>query len=297
MSKTTATETPSLDYAAPSRLLFALEYRAVFEFAAGLGVYKGLQYLAPRGDGHPILVLPGLGASDFSTHLLRQFLQELGYIALPWGLGVNTGMITGKAQKLHKRLQALHAEHGRKISLVGQSLGGVFARELAKLEPKLIRQVITLGSPFAGHPRATNAIRAYEWLSGDRIEEIDESLVSGLREKPPVPTTSIFSKSDGIVSWHCSVQAKAPDAENIELRGVSHLGMAASPAALYLVADRLAEPEDAWQAFQPNAWQKMLYCTNHDQAIAAPDAHAKGTGVSRKGKSKSAAGPRSALQL
>jgi hypothetical protein len=291
MTKPTPVEPSPVDFAAPSRLLFALEYRAFFEFAAGLGVYKGLQHVVPRGDGHPILVLPGLGASDISTHLLRQFLQELGYVALPWGLGINTGMIHGKAQKLHKRLQALHAEHGRKISLIGQSLGGVFARELAKLEPQLIRQVISLGSPFSGHPRATNAIRAYEWLSGDRIEDIDPDLVERLKEKPPVPTTSIFSKTDGIVSWHCSLQEKDIEAENIELRGVSHLGMAASPAALYLVANRLAEPEGDWQPFVPTGWQKLLYCTDHEPVVTATEAT-----TTTPRKRKKSASPRSALQ-
>lgn len=255
--------TPLKDIAAPPRWLLACEYRAFFEFAAGLSAYRGMQYVVPPGDGHPIMILPGLGASDFSTQLLRNFLQSLGYVALPWGLGINTGIVEGKAQRLHQRMQALAKEHGRKISLIGQSLGGVFARELAKLEPDLVRQVITLGSPFAGHPHATNATRVYEWLSGDRIEDLDYELVQGLQNKPPVPTTSIFSKTDGVVSWRCSLEREGPEAESIHLRGVSHLGMAASPAALYLVAHRLAEPEGDWQAFAPQGWQKMFYSVGH----------------------------------
>ncbi len=254
------------DTAPPSRWLLAWEYRAFFEFAAGLSVYKSMQHVVPKGDGHPILVLPGLGASDFSTQLLRNFLQELGYVALPWGLGINTGMIEGKAQRMHQRIKALYEQHGRKISLIGQSLGGVYARELAKLEPDLIRQVITLGSPFSGHPRATNATRVYEWLSGDRINDIDPRLVHDLQHKPPVPTSSLFSKTDGVVSWRCSLEQKADDAESIHLRGVSHLGMAASPAALYLVAHRLAEPEGDWQPFAPEGWQKMFYSVGHWRA-------------------------------
>lgn len=266
------------DIAPPSRWLLAFEYRALFEFAAGLSAYKSIQNLVPKGDGHPILVLPGLGVSDFSTQLLRNFLQELGYVALPWGLGINTGMIEGKSQRVHQRIKALSKQYGRSVSLIGQSLGGVYARELAKLEPSLIRQVITLGSPFSGHPQATNATRVYEWLSGDRIDDMDPSLVRDLQHKPPVPTSSIFSKTDGVVSWRCSLEREAPDAESIHLHGVSHLGMAASPAALYLVAHRLAEPEGAWQPFAPQGWQKMLYSVGHwraDDQATTPSRTAK----------------------
>jgi pimeloyl-ACP methyl ester carboxylesterase len=243
----------------PPKLLLALESRALLEFAAGTVLRRGLQKVAPRGDGHPVLVLPGLGASDVSTRLLRRFLAELGYQAIPWGMGRNRGLRPGMEHQMRARLQALYALHGQKISLIGQSLGGIFARELAKLEPHLVRQVITLGSPFTGHVRANNAVRLYEWLSGNRVEEAEGNHPGRTRTTPPVPTTSIYSKLDGVVAWRCAIEPSLTGAENIHLRGVSHLGMAASPAALYLLANRLAQPEGHWKPFRPTPWQRLLY--------------------------------------
>ena len=257
--------------AAPPWWLLASESRAVLEFAAGAALRQVLQRSAPRGDGHPVLVLPGLGASDRSTRLLRAFLRDLGYLALPWEMGTNTGLRSGMAQRTRARLQALFDAHG-KISLVGQSLGGIFARELAKLEPHLIRQVITLGSPFTGHPRATNATRLYEWLAGDQIDAALLERHARLRGKPPVPTTSVYSKLDGVVSWHCSIETGQPQSENIHLRGASHLGMASSPAALYLLAERLAQPEGHWTPFRPSGWQRLAYGVDqHHGAVPAAD--------------------------
>ena len=260
---------PRPDLAPPPKLLLALESRAVFEFAAGAALRRGLQRIAPSGDGHPVLVLPGLGASDLSTRLLRRFLRELGYRAVPWELGRNTGMRPGMAQHLRAKLQSLFDRDGRKVSLIGQSLGGIFAREKAKHEPQLVRQVITLGSPFTGHLRANNAVRAYEWLTGDVVKRSGPDLSERLRAKPPVPTTSIYSKLDGVVAWRCSIEPGQAEAENIHLRGVSHLGMAASPAALYLLAERLAQPEGGWKPFHPLRWQRLLYGVHDHHTPAA----------------------------
>ncbi len=252
-------QAPRPDMAPPPKLLLALESRAVLEFVAGAVLRRGLKRIVPSGDGHPVLVLPGLGASDLSTRLVRRFLRELGYQAVPWELGRNMGMRPGMAQHMRARLQSLFDRHGQTISLVGQSLGGIFARELAKREPQLVRQVITLGSPFTGHLRANNAVRVYEWLTGDTVKRSGPELSERLRTKPPVPTTSIYSKLDGVVAWRCSIEASQAEAENIHLRGVSHLGMAASPAALYLLAERLAQPEGGWKPFHPVRWQRLLY--------------------------------------
>ena len=261
----------------PHKLLLAFESRAVLEFAAGALLRRGLQRVAPRGDGHPVLVLPGLGASDVSTRLLRRFLVGLGYQAIPWEMGRNRGLRPGMEHHMRARLQALFALHGQKISLIGQSLGGIYARELAKLEPQLVRQVITLGSPFTGHVRANNAVRLYEWLSGNRVEEAAGNHPGRTRTKPPVPTTSVYSKLDGVVSWRCSIEASQSGAENIHLRGVSHLGMAASPAALYLLANRLAQAEGDWKPFRPASWQRLLYgIHDHHPGAAHPNPNLTG---------------------
>ena len=253
------------DIAAPSMWLLALEQRAFWEFWAGMASMKALKALAPKGDGHPVLVLPGLGASDVSTNLLRGFLDDLGYITYPWGLGRNKGLKDESSSMMVQRLKFIHDQHGKKVSLIGQSLGGIFARELARSAPAMTRQVITLGSPFTGHPLASTAIPVYEWLSGDRFENLDFSRHHQIRVKPPVPTTSVYSKMDGVVAWQCSIEEGTPHGESINLRGNSHIGMGSSPAALYLIADRLAQDESDWKPFEPSGIARYLYGTHDHQ--------------------------------
>ena len=150
--------------------------------------------------------------------------------------------------------------YGQKVSIIGQSLGGVYARELARMEPKLVRQVIMLGSPFTGHPLASTGTHLYEWLSGDRLEDQDFSQHLEMRQKPPVPTTSVYSKVDGVVAWPCSIEEPQPEAENINLRGHSHIGMASAPASLYLIAKRLAQSaEETWRPYQPHGLARMFF--------------------------------------
>jgi pimeloyl-ACP methyl ester carboxylesterase len=236
-------------------MLQLLETRAWLEAGASLALLP-VWRLAPRGDGHPVLVLPGLGASDDSTAIMRGFLARLGYAASRWGQGRNLGFRPGVLDALRRRILELADEHGAAVSLIGWSLGGIFARELAKEVPDSVRLVITLASPFTGHPRATNAFRLYEWMSGHRIgaPEVHEPL----REAPPVPTTSIWSRTDGVVSWRCSVERDRPLVENIEINA-SHFGIGAHPLALYAIADRLAQPEGRWRPFQRDGWKAIAY--------------------------------------
>lgn len=240
---------------APGPLLQLLETRAWFEAGASLALAP-LWQLAPRGDGHPVLVLPGLGASDRSTTILRGFLASRGYAARRWRQGRNLGLRTGLLDAVRRRLLLLADRHGRKVSLVGWSLGGIFARELAKQVPHSVRMVISLASPFTGHPRATNAFRLYEWMTGHRIGAPD--VHEPLRAPPPVPTTSIWSRTDGVVSWRCSVERDLPYVENIEINA-SHLGIGSHPLALYAIADRLALPEGQWQPFRREGWRALVY--------------------------------------
>jgi pimeloyl-ACP methyl ester carboxylesterase len=211
-----------------------------------------LSRICPRGDGHPVIILPGLGAHDIHTLPMRRFLTRLGYQALPWRQGFNLGPREGLDALLAK-LEALVDEvtEGpyKKVSLVGWSLGGVFARELAKRIPDKVRQVVTLGSPFAGHPSATHARAFYEWLSGQKAT--DEAIIKRVRERPQVPVTSIFSKTDGVVAWPSSVQSTTEQSENIAMSLASHLGLIANPAVLYILANRLAQPEGHWRPYRP----------------------------------------------
>jgi pimeloyl-ACP methyl ester carboxylesterase len=240
---------------APGVLLRLLEARAFSEHYAAILMCPILS-LAPRGDGHPVLVLPGLAAGDVTTAILRRFLKSRGYAVSGWGQGLNLGLRRGVLEGAHDRLRSLCSQYGRRVSIVGWSLGGLYARELAKLSPEMVRLVITLGSPFTGHPRETNAWRLYELASGHRIGSHD--FHGPLRSAPPAPTSSIWSPNDGIVSWRCSVETRRDLAENIALDS-SHFGLGAHPATLYAIADRLAQPEGDWKPFHRKGWRHFVY--------------------------------------
>jgi len=240
----------------PSKTLMFLEGRAIHEFGAFLGALPLLS-LAPRGDGHPVLVLPGLIASDVSTRPLRSFLSNKGYITSGWQQGRNLGLRHGVQQAMVDLVREFSDMHQRKISLVGWSLGGLYARQLAKMMPERVRSVITLGSPFAGHPRATNAWRVYEFASGRRAEE-DHRFGGSLSEPPPVPTTAIFSRTDGICAWQGCMEKSSPMAESIEVES-SHCGMGHHPAVVYAVADRLAQAEGQWKPFDRSGWRSLVF--------------------------------------
>jgi len=245
------------DIAAPSALLLALEGRAPWEFAASIAAAPLLRRL-PKGDGHRVLVLPGLAANDLTTLPMRTFLKDRGYEALPWEQGLNLGPRAGVLDALRARVRELHRLDGRKISLLGWSLGGVYARELAKEMPELVRCVITLGSPFAGPPQATNAWWLFERVSGH--PEPDAAMQAALRVAPPVPTTSIYSRTDGIVAWQCSLNPAGPLAENIEVHA-SHIGLGLNPLAMVAIADRLAQDPRQWTPFDTTGLRRFFFKT------------------------------------
>ena len=241
----------------PSRTLMLLEGRAIPELGAFLTALPLLS-LAPRGDGHPVLVLPGLVASDTSTRPLRSFLKGRGYAASGWRQGRNLGPREGVQHAMVDLVHELTDTHGRKLSLIGWSLGGVYARQLAKMMPERVRSVIALGSPFAGDPRATNAWRVYEMASGRRADEQDARFGGSIAATPPVPTTAIFSRTDGICAWQGCMEKPSASSENIEVES-SHCGMGHHPAVVYAVADRLAQPEGNWAPFDRSGWRGLVY--------------------------------------
>jgi pimeloyl-ACP methyl ester carboxylesterase len=232
----------------PGALRVALEARAPAEAALSLLLWPWLR-AAPRGDGHSVLVLPGLVAPDASTALLRRFLRQQGWRAFGWQQGFNLGPRDGVIEACVARVHTLQRESGRKVSLVGWSLGGVYARELSKVLPGVVRQVITLGSPVGRRPHATHARRLYEFVSGERAYA--PQIMARLDETPPVPCTSIYSRSDGVVHWRASLQPPGGQTENIAVPA-SHTGMGLNPFVLRLVAARLAQPESAWQPHPPS---------------------------------------------
>ena len=242
----------------PSKILMFLETRAISEFGAFLGALPMLN-LAPRGDGHSVLVLPGLVASDVSTRPLRSFLRSKGYNVSGWKQGRNFGLRDGVQDTMVAQVSEMFEMSGRKVSLIGWSLGGIYARQLAKMMPDKVRAVITLGSPFAASPKATNAWRVYEMASGHSADEVpDPSFGGPLHETPPVPTTAIFSRTDGICAWQGCMEKTTSTSESIEVDS-SHCGMAHHPAVVYAVADRLAQPEGAWKPFNRSGLRSMVY--------------------------------------
>jgi pimeloyl-ACP methyl ester carboxylesterase len=246
--------------APPPRLLQWLEWRAFGELAGTAMAWPWL-HLAPRGDGHAVLVLPGLVASDASTLLLRQFLHGRGYEVHGWGQGRNLGPRAGVHEALLATLDRLRESSGGKVTLVGWSLGGLYARMLARERPDAVRGIVMLGSPIGGHPRATRAWRVYEMASGLRADDAVEWARVGATSQ--VPATSIWSRGDGIVAWRNSVQPAGEQAENIAVHA-SHLGLGVNAAVLYALADRLAQAEGQWRPFKPPVALRALYPSAKD---------------------------------
>src|SRR6266403_1696710 len=198
----------------PGLGLLLAEVRGIFEFNASL-MLSPLLMRAPKGDGHPVLTLPGFLASDLSMAPMRRYLKELGYDTYAWKMGRNIRGVSRMRGALRDRLAEIHGSTGRKVSVVGWSLGGVYARDLALQAPDMVRCVVTLGSPFANDVRATNATRLYEALSGETVEANSE-LRNAIAGDLPVPATSIYSRTDGIVNWRTCLLRPSDTAENIE---------------------------------------------------------------------------------
>jgi pimeloyl-ACP methyl ester carboxylesterase len=218
----------------------------LLELAALVPAYPVLRQ-APRGDGHPVLVLPGFMADDFSTRALRRFLRERNYAAHGWKLGRNLGPTPAIVDGIGRRFTELRERYSRRLSLIGWSLGGVYARELARRLPADVRQVITLASPF----RDLTATNVPQFLQRRRRPHPDEAALRAQLVAPlAVPFTSIYSRSDGIAAWRSCVAEPGALTENIEVES-SHLGIGHHPIALLTIADRLAQPEGEWKPFRP----------------------------------------------
>ncbi len=243
----------------PSLFWTLMEGRAVFELGSFYYLRLFMRYL-PKGDGHPVIVLPGFVASDVSTGPLRSVLKDLGYPAYGWGLGRNLKFNDEREAAMKALLDRIYAEHERKVTIIGWSLGGVFARELAKVTPEKVRSVISLGSPITQHRNYSNARSLYDAING-APEDHRATQLAQLGVAPPVPTTSIFTRTDGIVAWKGSIQHRDDGHEHIENIEVpaSHIGLGVNPIVVYAIADRLAQPEDDWKPFNHNGMRKLFF--------------------------------------
>jgi pimeloyl-ACP methyl ester carboxylesterase len=235
----------------PGHLLRALEWRTGMEYLTARAAARRIARW-PHGDGHPVLVIPGFLAGPFSTQFLRDVLRRLDYRVYDWGLGYNMGYRAGMDETLPARLRHIHERSGgRNVSIIGWSAGGIYARELARAFPDDVRSVITLGSPFRGNHTASTAWRVWRLVNrgSQATEAVSETAATRRAQPLPVPTTCIYSKSDGIVAWECCTSLPAPETENIEVRS-SHLGYGHNLQTLAVIADRLAQPEGRWRPYR-----------------------------------------------
>src|SRR5574337_1012839 len=225
--------------------------RAAFECGSLVAAALPLWRVLANGDGHPVLVLPGLLAGDGSTRPLRCILRRLGYQVHAWHLGRNLGPTDAVLTGMAHRLEELQTRHAAAVSLVGWSLGGIYARGLARRYPSLVRQVIPLGSPCRlVHASLTRLSQTgHEWK--DVAPEYDAPALS-------VPATSVYSRYDGEVAWQACLDVPSRRAENIAVIG-SHLGLGYNPAVIWAIADRLAQPVDKWTKFRPPAMLRLLF--------------------------------------
>jgi pimeloyl-ACP methyl ester carboxylesterase len=246
--------------ARPPLWLLLAEGRVGAEFVAYLLSQPWLKRL-PRGDGQPVLVVPGFGASDASTAPLRRVLRRLGYAAHGWELGRNLGMRAPVKHALNRSLEALHERHGQTVSLIGWSLGGVYVREMARHAPQHVRQVITLGSPINGHPNANNVDALFRLVNRGKNINLDWDAFQRRRVPPPVPCTAIYSRLDGVVAWPCAREEPTAHTESIGVPS-SHFGLAVNPLVIAVIADRLAQPEGGWRPYHPPRWLRRLIETD-----------------------------------
>lgn len=237
----------------PSRALWWAEFaRAPQELAAFYATFAGLA-LGPRGDGHPVLVLPGMLADDTSTAPLRAAVAARGLPAFGWRMGPNLGPTAQVLGAIPQRLRQLHERHGQPASLVGWSLGGILAREFARRCPEHVRDVVTLGSPFrlraSDPPELSNVVgEIYQALRPLHDPSLEGLPRESVRDRVPCPATSIYSRSDGVVPWRACLDVVDATHENVEVPA-SHCGLGINPLAVAVVLDRLVQPAGRWRPY------------------------------------------------
>lgn len=250
----------------PSRAHSVLEWRALVELAmlpAALPILAN----APRGDGHPVLLLPGFMGSELSLIGLQGFLRNRGYAVETWGLGRNVGFHAKHTKALEQKIRYLHHRTGRKVSLVGWSLGGVFALFGAHQVPECVRSVVTLGSPVTVDPAGSASpplVKAMYRLIAHPMGTTAHALqprAKTLRQAKnlPMPLSCLYSVGDGVVPpQEATIEGHPARHENIRVPG-SHIGLGFNAVVLWIVADRLAQPEGRWRRFRPSGALGRVY--------------------------------------
>jgi len=250
----------------PSVLSSLLEARIFMEMAL-LPASLPLLVAAPQGDGHPVILVPGFMAGESTLAALKLFLQNKGYDVHNWGLGRNVGFRGKHANALPQKIRYLHHTTGRKVSLVGWSLGGVFSFYGAETTQDCVRSIITLGSPVSVDMMGNQsppALKAMYRLVSHRLgasAHLMQPRAKAMREhrRLPIPTSCLYSLSDGVVPpQEATIDGDPALHENIQVPG-SHVGLGFNGIVMAIVADRLAQPEGDWKPFAPQGLLGHVY--------------------------------------
>jgi pimeloyl-ACP methyl ester carboxylesterase len=239
-----------------------LEARFPLELMA-LPYFFPLLQSAPMGDGHPVLTLPGFSASDSSTYVMRQFLANRGYRSYAWNLGRNIGPLAGLETRMVDRVKALTDQHGEAVSLVGWSLGGLFSRFIGNEIPDHVRTVITLGSPIGisegGENLSPLVLRLADGVMPNRLKAMfSQANLDHWRDTPPVPTTAVYSMTDGAAHWkNLCDPLQQPRSENVRVPG-THTGMTHNPFVYWILANRLAQEPGEWRPYRSSGVEAVL---------------------------------------
>jgi len=248
----------------PNRLHSALELRAALELAV---LPNALPFLlrAPTGDGHPVLLVPGFLSREFPLAAMQAYLRNRGYAVDSWGFGRNVGLQRRLLAAIEQKVRFLHHRHKRKVSIVGWSLGGTFALYCAHQVPECVRSVVTLGSPVnvggegSHSPALVNALYRLVAHPLGSVAHAMQPRVRRLAVPPSLPMSCLYSISDGVVPAHqATMQGDPAMHENIRVPG-SHCGLGFNAFVMWIVADRLAQPEAAWQPFEPKGLPGAAY--------------------------------------
>lgn len=223
----------------PSRLATLLEFRAPLDWATVL--LRAPQLLsAPRGDGRPVLLLPGYGTDETSMKPLGAYLRFLGYDVYDWGQGRNRGHVDSYVARVAERAKEIQQTlDGETLTLIGWSLGGVIAREVARLHEPQVREVITLGTPIVGGPKYTAVADRFAKSADIDLDAFELEVHARNSIGISQPVTSIYSKLDGVVGWRASVDTYNRQARNIEVYA-SHFGIGLNGRVWQLIAEILA---------------------------------------------------------
>ncbi len=226
------------DSAPPPLSLLVGEARVFSDWARGARENRWLAE-AHKGDGHPVMILPGFMVHDTRMALMKATLRRAGYRAHGWGLGRNLGVTAEMLDRIDARMDWIERRSGKPATLLGWSLGGLIAREYAKRAPHRVARVITMGSPFSGSPRANHAWRLYEWVARHPVDA--PPIEARLEEKPPVPTYALWSRRDGVVAAASARGLPGERDEAIEV-DCTHLAFACAPEAVAAVLSVLGTP-------------------------------------------------------